>query len=150
MSEIFSPADEAFGLVVLLNELKCWEMDWKKQERKKKGETASEEVEVRKLFVNRKSGKKDPWDNLGVKVYKQLVPQIIKRREEEQSKKWEAAYKDSHGPTTCDADDLNNNQANEPLVAMEVCTYEQEHFMSQLTFMKTEDNELTGVKTTLV
>ena len=110
MSEIFSVADEAFGLVVLLNELKCWEMDWKKQEREKQRNAANEPVEVSKLFFKRKSGKKKPWEDLSMMVHRKLCVQVTKRGEEEVSKIWEDAYKDNHAPKICDADNLNKNQ----------------------------------------
>ena len=110
VSEIFSVADEAFGLVVLLNELKCWEMDWKKQEREKQRNAANEPVEVSKLFFKRKSGKKKPWEDLSMMVHRKLCVQVTKRGEEEVSKIWEAAYKDSRAPKICDTDNLNKNQ----------------------------------------
>lgn len=93
VSEIFSVQDEAFGLVVLLNELHCWEVDWKKQEGKKEGNIANE-LEVRKLFVNRKSGKKEPWEDLGMMVYRELCVQVMKW------KIWEATCIQGQQPYT--------------------------------------------------
>ena len=148
VSEIFSVPDEAFGLVVLLNELHCWETDWNNQENKRKGnkKTGNEHKhDVRKLFVNRKSGKKDPWDDIGKMVYKELCKQIEDRRTEEASKTWEAAYKHSNAPKTRDvADRLNQNvgyhmnNTHQESLSLADYNYKNEALMAQFTFITQE------------
>ena len=122
VSEIFTPQDEAFGLVVLLNEVHCWKEDWINQKNKIEGIVSDRTNQAQKLYIKRKSGSKDPWDEFGIMVYKQLIVEVKKRREEEESKKWEAAYKYSNGPKTHEDIDKNqtyNKNRNEKLSSSE-------------------------------
>lgn len=84
ISEIFTIQDEAFALVVLLNEFHCWELDWKKQQRKKNpnAETHTENMPpgVGGKFVSKKSGKKQSLDDLGRNLFHQLCNQVQKRQ----------------------------------------------------------------------
>ena len=155
ISEIFTIQDEAFALVVLLNEFHCWEVDWKKQQRKKNpnAETHTEILpDVGKKFVNKKSGKKQSWDDLGRTVFYQLCNQVQKRREEDVSKRWEAAYMHSHTSTskTNEEDNLGSveqysTNENDPLAIMNeepIFPQGEEDFFKLITVDKERNDEL--------
>ena len=73
LSEIFTVSDEAFALVILLNEYHCWDG---------KGH-------LDKRFVSAKSGNKQGWSVAGLNAYTTLCAEVKRRRLEEGSKKLE-------------------------------------------------------------
>ena len=71
MSEIFTISDEAFGLVMLLNEFHCWE------------EAAEKLPGVRhakKKFCDARSGNKKGWSEKGIKVYNRICKNLRSRK----------------------------------------------------------------------
>ena len=78
LSEIYTVSDEAFGLVVLLNELHCWEEKANEKETGVIGKT-------RKTFVNGRSGNKQGWNIKGVNIYNRICKNLQKRRLEQGS-----------------------------------------------------------------
>ena len=89
LSEIYSVQDEAFGLVMLLNELHCW--------KNKADDAARDTVYSRKRFVDGKSGNKQGWSVSGINVYMRLCKHIKKRRAEEASRVMEEKLKQKYG-----------------------------------------------------
>ena len=73
LRKIFSVSDEAWGLVMLFNELHRWESD------------AKNIPKVVKKFCDGKNGRKQGWANAGIKLYNKLCKDIHKRRLEGQS-----------------------------------------------------------------
>ena len=73
LSEIFTVSDEAFGLVILLNEYHCWAGN------KREG----------KRFVCAKSGNPQGWTTAGINAYLTLCKNVKQRRLEESSRKLE-------------------------------------------------------------
>ena len=80
LSEIYTVTDEAFGLLMLLNELHCWEESAKKQESDRYG---------KKRFCDGRSGNKKGWSNRGIKIYNRLCKNVHRRRQQEESKNME-------------------------------------------------------------
>ena len=73
MSDIYTVSDEAFGLVILLNELHCWEEKANEKETGVIGKT-------QKTFVNGKSGNKQGWNIKGINIYNRICKNLHKRR----------------------------------------------------------------------
>ena len=73
LSEIFTVSDEAFALVILLNEYHCWD----------------EIGRVEKRFVKATSGDKQGWSVSGLNAYTSLCNEVAKRRTEEGSNELE-------------------------------------------------------------
>ena len=76
LREIYTVTDEAFGLLILLNELHCWEAVADKEPGAKF---------VRKKFCDAKSGSKNGWSEKGLRVYNRICKNLRTRRCEEQS-----------------------------------------------------------------
>ena len=72
LSDHFTVSDEAFGLVMLLNELKIWE--------DKATEPKGDNKYYRKLFVDGHSGNRQGWSNKGLNTYNRLCFEIEERR----------------------------------------------------------------------
>ena len=77
LSEIFTPSDEAFALVMLLNEYNCWMNPDRTNTKNGK--------KKRKKFTDPSSGKKMGYSLEGRKLYAVLVREITKRRATEAS-----------------------------------------------------------------
>ena len=103
-------ADEAFALLMVLNEYHRWVhyLKYPKKNRKRKrhdDSTSDDSVSSvssdsdntpeapKKLFNDPMSGDKEGWDRMGIKAFNELCRQVRVRRAEEQSKQWEVAYK---------------------------------------------------------
>ena len=89
LSEIYSVQDEAFGLVILLNEFHCW--------KNKADDAGGTTLYSRKRFVDGKSGNKQGWSMSGINVYMRLCKHIKKRRAEDNSRLMEEALKLEYG-----------------------------------------------------
>ena len=76
ISEIFTPSDEAFALLVLENEYEGWE----EQYRKKKQGLKGKELFIKKKFCDGRSGNKDGWTTKGLRSYTLLVEEVTIRR----------------------------------------------------------------------
>lgn len=76
ISDIYSVPDEAFGLLIIYNELHVWK---KQDEQIKKGESVTRE---RKRFCDGKSGNRQGWTLEGIKLYNSLCRQVSDRRNE--------------------------------------------------------------------
>ena len=76
ISEIFTPSDEAFGLLVIENEHDGWE----EQYRKKKQGLKGKDLFIKKKFCDGRSGNKDGWTSTGLLLYRQLVEEVTIRR----------------------------------------------------------------------
>ena len=77
LSEIYTVTDEAFGLVILLNELHCWEECAERKE-------ASDRY-GRKRFCDGRSGNKKGWKNWGLIIYNRLCKNVQRRRQMKES-----------------------------------------------------------------
>ena len=76
ISDIYTVADEAFGLLIIYN--KCHV--WRKQDKQiKRGESVTRE---RKRFCDGKSGNRQGWTSEGIKLYNSLCKQVNVRRNE--------------------------------------------------------------------
>ena len=73
ISEIFTVSDEAFALVILLNEYHCWDRNGSAEKR----------------FVSAKSGNKQGWSVRGLNAYTTLCTEVKRRRLEECSNELE-------------------------------------------------------------
>ena len=73
VSDIFTVSDEAFALVILLNEYHCWD----------------KEGHAEKRFVSARSGNKQGWSVTGLNAYTAFCLEVRKRRAEDGSKKLE-------------------------------------------------------------
>ena len=73
ISEIFSVADEAFGLVMLHNEYDVWKGHYSK---------ASKDNNHRKKFLDSKSGRKDGWTEEGKNLFYELCEEVKKLRDQ--------------------------------------------------------------------
>ena len=80
LSEIYTVTDEAFGLVMLLNELHCWEECAEKNETDRYG---------KKRFCDGRSGNQKGWSNRGIRIYHRLCKNVQRRRQKEESIKLE-------------------------------------------------------------
>ena len=69
--EIFMVSDEAYSLIILLNELHVW----KEQIKEKKNQNKNN---LKRKFVSPKSGKKDSWLNKGRMMYNNLCRKLKK------------------------------------------------------------------------
>merc|ERR1712194_465804 len=76
ISDIYSVADEAFGLLIIYNEWHVWQ---KQDEQIKKGESITRE---QKRFCDGKSGNRQGWTLEGIKLYNSLCRQVSVRRNE--------------------------------------------------------------------
>ena len=81
ISEIFTVSDEAFALMMLLNELHVW-----KDEVNGKGKG-------KRIFTDKSSGRKQGWDSSGLVVYNELCWLVADRRKEEASRNYEEAFR---------------------------------------------------------
>ena len=77
LSEIYTVTDEAFGLIILLNELRCWEECAESKE-------ASNRY-GRKRFCDGRSGNKKGWKNRGLTIYNRLCKNVQRRRQMKES-----------------------------------------------------------------
>ena len=91
ISQMFTVYDEAWGVVLLLNEYKVWEYDWQKNNGNNVID-ASGEVTTRpaKKYTSQKTGK--GWTAHGRTVFRSIVQQVQARRANEASKTWEKEY----------------------------------------------------------
>lgn len=145
ISQIFTIQDEAFALLVLLNEFHCWEVDWMKKNPGARTDTRTNSIqEVEKLFVSKKSGKKHSWDDLGINVFYQLCNLVQERRKEDMSKRWEAAYMYSHAASKRNKEDNvasvetcrdGTNQPDPSTILKQKCVFEkgEEDFLKLIT-----------------
>ena len=78
ISEVFTASDEAFALMVLFNEHGVWVDQREMAKEGKKGNA----LHLAKRFCDGKSGNKDGWSRVGLGVYKQLLKEVIERRNE--------------------------------------------------------------------
>lgn len=76
LSEIFTISDEAFGLVMLLNEFHCWE---------EAAEKLPGERYAKKKFCDARSGNKIGWSEKGTKVYNRICKNLRSRRNKDES-----------------------------------------------------------------
>ena len=67
--EIFMVSDEAYTLIILINELHVW----KEQTKEKKNQNKNN---LKHKFVSPRSGKKDSWSNEGRMMYNNLCRKI--------------------------------------------------------------------------
>ena len=76
ISDIYTVADEAFGLLIIYNECHVW----RKQDKQiKRGESVTRE---RKRFCDGKSGNRQGWTAEGIKLFNSLCKQVSIRRNE--------------------------------------------------------------------
>ena len=98
LSQIFTCSDEAYALLMIVNELHVWEEKnlrtiFTDGELTGEGSSRKRFVATKgRLFSNAKSGNKDGWDVEGILLYQTLRRQVEKRREEEESIDWEKQY----------------------------------------------------------
>jgi hypothetical protein len=110
LSQIFTCSDEAYALLMIVNELHVWEekslrVSTEDEELTGEGSTRKKRFVATKgrLFSNAKSGSKDGWDVEGILLYQTLVDQVKKRREEALSVDWEKRYlQEQQGVTSSD------------------------------------------------
>ena len=69
ISEIFSVADEAFGLVMLYNEYDVWA---------DASFTKTKESNQKKKFLDARSGRKDGWTEEGKNLFYELCEEVNK------------------------------------------------------------------------
>ena len=74
--EIFTVSDEAYALIILINELHVW----KEQIKEKKNQNKNN---LKRKFVSPRSGKKDSWSNEGRIMYNNLCRKIKDLRSNE-------------------------------------------------------------------
>jgi len=76
LSEIFSPTDEAFALLIIENELERWNAHQKKGE--KENEKDKNVKQIKKKFVDGASGKKGTgaWSKAGMRQFSILCKQV--------------------------------------------------------------------------
>lgn len=86
LSEIYSVSDEAFGLVVLFNELHCWEEAWKNR-------NATGETEVKKKSEKEFESYNSDWPTHGKQFYNCICYEVQARRKESQSSELEEALR---------------------------------------------------------
>ena len=106
ISDMFTIADEAFGLLILYNEFHVWKLQ---VDQIKSGVKVKRE---RKRFCDGKSGNKQGWTSEGIKCYHSLCIQVKKRRDETKTVEenmrdiWakEAKNDDTHTGTSEDED----------------------------------------------
>ena len=91
ISNIFSPSDEAFGLMMILNELHVWDMQYhfELDQMKKHGGTFLSKGKNKKrlprgtkTFVDYRSGLQKGWSEEGLFVFNMIYKEVKKRREE--------------------------------------------------------------------
>ena len=112
ISDIFTPKDEAWGLLILLNEYQVWEFDMKNPaekpaavndsdnahslygvpKKKPRGRANKPSGGPRKKFTDGRSGNKDGWSQSGRSAYNQLVKLVVERRNQISSQEWETQY----------------------------------------------------------
>ena len=78
LSDIFTPCDEAYGLLLIHNELHVW-----KQQEDRKHTGVEIENKEKKLFTNGKLG--NGWTKQGRNLFTQLAQQITKLRESDET-----------------------------------------------------------------
>ena len=78
LSDIFTPCDEAYGLLLIHNELHVW-----KQQEDRKHTGAEIENKEKKRFTNGKLG--NGWTKQGRNLFTKLAQQIIKLRESDET-----------------------------------------------------------------
>ena len=88
LSEIYTVSDEAFGLLVLHNELHCWD------EASKKGtdEETPSTLKSKKRFCDSGSGRKQGWSADGRMLYEHLCWGVHNRRKDPTSKTMEEDF----------------------------------------------------------
>ena len=74
--EIFSVSDEAYALIILINELHVWKEQIKEKKKQNKNK-------LKCKFVSPRSGKKDSWSNEGRMMYNNLCRKIKELRSNE-------------------------------------------------------------------
>ena len=112
VSEIFSAEDEAWALLILINEYRVWLWDEnhpasqaetdneslqsKNNKKKPRGRAGKPKGAPRKVYTSSKSGKKNRechgWPEEGVELYNALVKEVRKRRNTPESIVWEKQY----------------------------------------------------------
>ena len=90
LSEIFSVTDEAFALVMLFNELHCWEETAQIRERNNWVKSKNEpKIKGQKKFTEPASGRKQGWDRSGIKLFHRVCKNVARRRSEATSRELE-------------------------------------------------------------
>lgn len=117
LREIFTVSDEAFGLVILLNELHIWE--------NKVAEKTIGTKYHRKRFVDAHSGNRQGWSNAGLNTYNRLVDEIKKRREEEVSIQLEETMLEENRGTSASDDRGGSSGSDEELDRVLICDVDQ-------------------------
>ena len=84
---MFTVSDEAFGLLMLLNEFDSWKA---KANEESTGEKAGCTT---KRFVDGRSGNKEGWNVAGINTYKRLCKNLVKLRESGSSLELEETMK---------------------------------------------------------
>ena len=88
LSDMYTISDEAFGLLMLLNEFDIW---------KAKAGQAEDKTYSKKRFVDGCSGNKQGWSVSGINTYMRLCKHLKKRRSEETSKLMEERIMEGYG-----------------------------------------------------
>ena len=117
LSDIFTVSDEAFGLVILLNEIHIWEDKVK--------EKAAGTKYHRKLFVDGHSGNRQGWSNTGLNTYNRLVNELKKRRAEELSIRLEETMLEEYRKTSASNDRGGGSGSDEELETLLICDVNQ-------------------------
>jgi len=87
LSQMYTITDEAFGLLMLLNEFDNWKA---KAEAKASGEKAGY---LRKKFVDGRSGNRAGWNLAGLNTYVRICKHLKTRRDEKESIEMEEIMK---------------------------------------------------------
>ena len=74
LSEMFTVSDEAFGLLMLLNEFDSWKA------KENEESTGAKAGHTTKRFVDGRSGNKEGWNVAGINTCKRLCKNLVKRR----------------------------------------------------------------------
>lgn len=109
IGEIFTSMDEAWALLVLLNEHHLWEWDWQnpppkrpndsddigwggRMKKKPRGRASKPPGAPKKTFTDWKRGSSDGWGDIGRDAFAQILGLVEARRAEDASKEWETRF----------------------------------------------------------
>ena len=93
ISEIFHPTDEAWALMIMLNEIEAWEWDARKKESTDPSSYALAHMKPKTRFTSRENtNSKKKWSDGDLAMLRRVRLMVSKRRENELCMKWEKEF----------------------------------------------------------
>ena len=110
LSQIYTVSDEAFGIVMLYNELHCWDEALEIESNSNGADKRPIKTTSKKRFCDSTSGRKQGWSEDGRNLYQHLCWEIKNRREKLSSIDIEKQFMKKYSQATTRDDEDNSNR----------------------------------------